>query len=126
MGGGAVRTMNLRVWGTDLVEEHLLSAVGIPSCPLLSKKAMVCIGEHRINADKTGKMKNNTWLSKWEKHPSILYLNYMSKTSDSVIGSGDGLPTHIAEVACVKGSTQEAIDFIDEIVKSVEGKIPIG
>ena len=36
MGGGPVRATNLLVWGVDLVEEHLLTAAGIPARPPVS------------------------------------------------------------------------------------------
>lgn len=56
MGGGPVRDTNLRVWGVDLVEEHLLSSLAIPTKPLVLKSPREHIAEYSVNAKKTGRI----------------------------------------------------------------------
>ena len=62
MGGGPVRDTNLRVWGVDLVEEHMLASLGIPSKPLILKTPREHIAEYSVNANRTGRMQNLNWL----------------------------------------------------------------
>ena len=56
MGGGPVRNTNLLVWGVDLVEEHLLTAAGVPSRPPVAPRPLKFIAEFSINAKKTGRI----------------------------------------------------------------------
>ena len=58
MGGGPVRDTNLRVWGVDLVEEHLLACLGIPTKPLVLPSPREHIAEYSVNAKKTGRIQN--------------------------------------------------------------------
>lgn len=58
MGGGPVRTMNQLVWGVDLVEEHLLTAAGIPSRPPIHPRPQRPIAEFSVNAKKTGTLQH--------------------------------------------------------------------
>lgn len=47
----------------------------------------------------------------------------MVQAGEKVVSVEDGLPTWVAELACNKGSTEEAIAFINQVLDSV--KIPI-
>lgn len=62
MGGGPVRDINRLVWGVDLVEEALLAAAGIPSCPYLSPYPLRNIAEYSVNAEISGKLQNTDFL----------------------------------------------------------------
>lgn len=62
MGGGPVRDTNLRVWGVDLVEEHFLVSMGIPTKPLVLKAPREHIAEYSVNAEKTGRIQNVDFL----------------------------------------------------------------
>lgn len=62
MGGGPVRNTNLLVWGVDLVEEQLMTSLGIPACPPVSPKPLMHIAEYSINADKSGYIENTEFL----------------------------------------------------------------
>lgn len=46
-----MRDTNLLVWGVDLVEEHMLVSVGIPSRPPLPKRPLMQMAEYSINAE---------------------------------------------------------------------------
>jgi biotin carboxylase len=62
MGGGPVRNTILMVWGVDMVEEHLLTAAGIPSRPNVAPRPLHHIAEYSVNADVTGIIENVDFL----------------------------------------------------------------
>ena len=62
MGGGPVRDTNLRVWGVDLVEEHFLTSLGIPTKPLALSAPQEHIAEYTVNAQKTGRIQHLDFL----------------------------------------------------------------
>lgn len=71
MGGGPVRDINRLVWGVDLVEEALLAAAGIPSCPYLSPYPLRNIAEYSVNAEVSGTLQNIDFLQVRECHCSV-------------------------------------------------------
>jgi len=120
MGGGPVRDTNLLVWGVDLVEEHLMTAAGIPARPPVAKKPLVNMAEYSINAHSTGYIRNFDFLTPWQQHPDVLYARPLVKAGSKVVCVADGLPTWICELMVVKPTVQEAIDFITHIEKSLD------
>lgn len=58
MGGGPVRDTNLRVWGVDLVEEHLLTSLRIPSKPLILRNPRDHLAEYTLNAKRSGRVQH--------------------------------------------------------------------
>jgi carnosine synthase len=54
MGGGQVRENNLAVWGVDLVDESLMTAVGLPCHPPVPSGAYTCRSALYFNSKQTG------------------------------------------------------------------------
>ncbi|KAK9812604.1 hypothetical protein WJX72_000445 [[Myrmecia] bisecta] len=123
MGGGPVRDTNLLVWGVDLVEEHLLTAAGIPSRPPVAPKPICNIAEYSINAYKTGKIQHTHFHKEWESHPDVLYVRPLVQAGQKVTSVTDGMPTLVCELMVTKPGIEEAISFVKHIADSLE--IPI-
>ena len=119
MGGGPVRATNLLVWGVDLVEEHLLTAAGIPARPPVAPKPLKFIAEYSINAKKTGKVKHADFLGAWADHPDVLYARPLVAAGEKVVCVEDGMPTWAAELMVTKPSVEEAIAFVQEMERSI-------
>jgi carnosine synthase len=119
MGGGPVRDTNLLVWGVDLVEEHLMTAAGIPSRPPIARKPLVNMAEYSINADKSGVLERDDFLAEWASHPDVLYARPLAKAGERVVCVADGLPTWICELMVVKPRVEEAIEFVKGIEKAI-------
>jgi carnosine synthase len=64
-GGMQVRNINLLTWGVDLVEEHLLTVVGLPSRPQKAPGPLTAISEMAYNAPRTGRMKDLSFIDEW-------------------------------------------------------------
>jgi hypothetical protein len=60
-----VRNINLLTWGVDLVEEHLLTVVGLPARPQKAPTPMTAISEMAYNAPRTGRMKDLSFIDEW-------------------------------------------------------------
>lgn len=123
MGGGPVRATNLLVWGVDLVEEHLLTAAGIPSRPPVSPAPLKFIAEYSINAKKTGKIGAIDFLHKYESHPDVLYARPLVAVGEKVTAVEDGMPTWVSELMVEKPTVEEAIDFVQQIER--ETVVPV-
>jgi carnosine synthase len=65
MGGMQVRNINLLTWGVDLVEEHLLTVVGLPSRPQRAPAPKSAISEMAFNAPRSGRMKDLSFIDEW-------------------------------------------------------------
>ena len=123
MGGGPVRATNLLVWGVDLVEEHLLTAAGIPSRPPVAPAPLKFIAEYSINAKKTGKISAIDFLEKYEAHPDVLYARPLVAVGEKVTAVEDGMPTWVAELMVEKPTVEEAIEFVQQIER--ETVVPV-
>jgi carnosine synthase len=60
-----VRNINLLTWGVDLVEEHLLTVVGLPSRPQRAPAPKAAISEMAFNAPRSGRMKDLSFIDEW-------------------------------------------------------------
>ena len=123
MGGGPVRATNLLVWGVDLVEEHLLTAAGIPSRPPVAPAPLKFIAEYSLNAKKTGKVAAIDFLEKYESHPDVLYARPLVAVGEKVTAVEDGMPTWVAELMVEKPTVEEAIEFVQQIER--ETVVPV-
>lgn len=119
MGGGPVRATNLLVWGVDLVEEHLLTAAGIPARPPVSPAPLKFIAEYSINAKKTGRVADADYMGEWTAHPDVLYARPLVPAGEKVVCVEDGMPTWVAELMVSKPTVEEAITFVQEIERSI-------
>ncbi len=71
----------------------------------------------------SGVLENNDYLDKWKDHPNVMYARPLVQPGHKCVCVEDGLPTWVAELMVSKGTAQESIDFINQIVASLE--IPI-
>ena len=125
MGGGPVRTMNMLVWGVDLVEEQLLCSAGIPSNPPVALKPLMNIAEYSVNAMKTGVLKSNDHLEKYQDDKDVLYARPLIEPGSKVVSAKDGLPTWVCELMITKPTVDEAIDFVKRIEADIQDSMVI-
>ena len=119
MGGGQVHSNNLAVWGVDLVVEHLLTTIGVPSRPPVPEKPKTCRSNLAINSDTTGIMGPGDWISKWNDYPGVIRAESLVKEGDHVTGPSDGLPSWLAEIWCEAPTVEEAIALVRKIEADV-------
>ena len=114
MGGGPVRDMNLDVWGVDLVEEHLMTAVGLPSLAQVPDKPLVCVGQYSVNATKSGVVGEEieAEMDKLRKMPDVIKVEPFVKVGDKVVGLADGMPSWVCDITVKKDTPQAALDYV--------------
>lgn len=125
MGGGPVRTMNMLVWGVDLVEEALLCTAGIPSRPPVSQKPLMNIAEYSVNAMKTGILGSTSFLDKYQGVKDVLYARALAEPGSKVVCSSDGLPTWVCELMVTRPSVDEAIEYVKKMEEEIQEIMPI-
>jgi hypothetical protein len=115
MGGMQVRNINLLTWSVDLVEEHLLTVVGLPSRPQRAPAPKAAISEMAFNAPRSGRMKDLSYIDEWVKHPRVVSARPLVAAGEAVTGPEDGMPTWYAEIVVSFDTVKEGIDFLYEI-----------
>merc|ERR1712190_145357 len=58
MGGGPTWEVNFGTWGVCLVEEVIITALGIPSRPLIPQKPIQCVAWNAVNSRQSGKIQS--------------------------------------------------------------------
>ena len=122
-----MRNINLLAWGVDLVEEHLLTAVGLPSRPQKAKEPLTAISEMAYNAPRSGRMANLSYVDEWKAHPAVISARPLVAAGELVTGPEDGMPTWYAEIVVSFPTVKEGMDFLYAIDAQwrKEGGLPI-
>merc|ERR1712100_273943 len=122
MGGGPVREMNLDVWGVDLVEEHLMTAVGLPALPVIPSEPLTCIGQYSVNAKKSGILGKGIEevMAKTRKMEDVVSCEPFVKPGDRVVGIDDGMPSWICDITVKKDTPEEALAYVLKIESEFE------
>jgi biotin carboxylase len=125
MGGGPVRSMNLLVWGVDLVEEQLLCNAGIPSRPPTAAQPLAHVAEFSVNAMRSGTLRDLKVLEKFDGAEGVLYARALVEPGAKVVCASDGLPTWVCELMVAKPTVDEAIAFVKGIEAEIQGALAI-
>eukprot|EP00887_Chlorella_sp_A99_P000154 scaffold16.g154.t1 len=131
MGGGVIHTMNLLVWGVDLVEEQLLCAAGVPSHPPVAQMPLMLTAEYIVNAKRTGILRNLSFLDKYQARPDsiglpgVIYAKPCVQPGTKVVSREDGLPTWVCQVLVTRPTLEEAIQWVTEIEEEISASMAI-
>jgi carnosine synthase len=112
MGGGQVRDNNLAVWGVDLVEEHILTAVGLPARPPAAEPPLTCRSTLYINAPASGTMGAGDWMAAVRSWPRVVYARVFCAPGDAVVCAHEGLPTWIGQIMCDGDTIADAVALV--------------
>lgn len=112
MGGAQVRNINLFTWGVDLVEEQLLTTIGIPSRPNKSKTPLKYIAEMQPNCPRSGVLENNDILEEVAKMPCVLVAKPAFKPGSKVTGPQEAMPSWLGEVVVFSDKSVEDANAI--------------
>jgi len=120
MGGGQVRENNLAVWGVDLVNESLLSAIGVPNAPPVPDASLTCRSALYFNATRSGFCGEGDWLAEVRSMPGVVYAKLLVAEGDAVTCSTDGMPTWMGQLMCDGATPDEAIALVKKYEAMVE------
>jgi biotin carboxylase len=119
MGGMCVRDANLRTWGVDLVEEHIMTALGIPIRPRMPPEPLVCFAQAAVNAPYSGIVERSDWLEGLDKYAHCRLKRYLAKAGAKVTGPEDGMPDWVAEIIFEGPDVSELLREMREAVQSL-------
>ena len=123
MGGGQVRENNLAVWGVDLVNESLLSAIGMPNAPPVPDTSLTCRSALYFNAMRTGFVGKGDWLEAIRGLPGVVYAKLLVKEGDAVTCCEDGMPTWLGQLMCDGATPEEAMALVKKYESLVDPPI---
>lgn len=125
MGGDPVFDFNRLVWGVDLVEEHYMSVLGIPICPLTAPKPLLYVAEYAFNAPFSGIVDSDSWLDFLCKDSKVFRVKYFKRKGDKVVGPEDGVPDWLAEIIVFSHNSQEEVNNLIRHIVEKKVKVPI-
>lgn len=110
-----MRNINLLTWGVDLVEEHLLTVVGLPARPQKAPLPLAAISEMAYNAPRSGRMADLSFIEQWKAHPRVISARPLVAAGELVTGPDDGMPTWYAEIVVSFDTVEEGMKFLYDI-----------
>ncbi|KAK4534702.1 hypothetical protein CDCA_CDCA02G0727 [Cyanidium caldarium] len=123
MGGMCVRDANLRCWGVDLVEEHVMTALGIPIRPPKAPQPLTELAQAAVNAPYSGVIDSDDWLEELQAYPECKVRRYLKPKGARVVGPEEDMPDWIAELIFEGPSVSELLHMMEQALKRL--RVPI-
>jgi len=123
IGGGPIYYMHRQVWGVDLVEQYLLTCLGVPIRPQKSPQPLTCLLTSDLPSPYSGTVTNVDFLQPFEKHPNVIHCKTAVEVGQKVIGSDKGVPDWLGEIMIYGNSVEEASQIMDGFLAQI--KYPI-
>jgi len=123
MGGGPVYETNRRCWNTDLVEETLFIAAGLPSRPDVPREPLECIANSDINTLKSGRLADLSFLEPLRDREGVISFTPHVSAGEQVVGPLDGLPTWLTELVVTRPTPREALDYLLILEAEVQERV---
>ncbi len=119
MGGGPIHLMNRRVWGVDLIEQYLLTSLGLPIRP--HKRApQTYLSSVILVAPFTGIATRDNCLDHLNHHPDVIFCKTYISAGEQVNGPEEHVPGWLGEVI-VQGNTRAEADWrLNQIIAGLE------
>ena len=120
IGGGPISYFHRHVWGVDLVEQYLLTRLGVPIRPRKASQPLTCLLTSDLPSPRTGIVSHADFLKPVANHPQVIHAKPKVRAGQKVIGPETGVPDWLGEVM-VQGPTVEAASQVmDEILNQLE------
>lgn len=104
----------------DLVEQYLLTRLGVPIRPRKSPQPLTCLLTSDLPSPRTGIITRTDFLQPIANHPHVIHTEAKVKLGQRVIGPDTGVPDWLGEIM-VQGSTVEAASqAMDEILSRIQ------
>lgn len=119
MGGGGTRMFHKEVYGVDLFENFLQSALGIPINPPAHETPLCGRAYYDVNALKSGILAHTRWLDHLEHHPNVKSIRYLKSPGEMVCGLDKGMPEWVGNIQVQATTVEEAV----QLMRSFEGTL---
>lgn len=119
LGGGQNYRINKLVWGVDLVEQYLMTCLGLPIRPAKAAQPLLCVAECDVPCPASGTLLRADFLDEIARDPRVLYCKAGVQPGQRVIGPLDGVPDWLGEVLVAGPTIEAASQSLDELMKQV-------
>jgi len=119
LGGGQNYRINKLVWGVDLVEQYLMTCLGLPIRPAKAAQPLVCVAECDVPCPASGTLLRADFLDEIASDSRVLYCKASVQPGQRVIGPLDGVPDWLGEVLVAGPTIEAASQTLDELMKQV-------
>lgn len=123
IGGGPIYYLHSHVWGVDLVEQYLLTCLGVPIRPQKTPRPLTCLLVSYLPSPYTGLVTDTDFLQPIAKDPRVIRSKAFVKAGQKVIGPDTGVPDWLGEVMVHGATVEEASQTMDELLARI--KFPI-
>ena len=120
IGGGPVYSMVKQVWGVDLVEEYLLTCIGLPIHPRKAKNPLAYLALRDLCVPYSGIVIRDDFLAHLANDPRVLVCKTFVIAGQKVMGPDRGVPEWMGEIMVCGESSEAAYQTLEAIVASVE------
>ncbi|HEX6386699.1 MAG TPA: ATP-grasp domain-containing protein, partial [Anaerolineae bacterium] len=120
LGGGTRYQMNKAIWGVDLVDQYLMSALNMPIRPDKAALPLAGVAESWLPCPASGVIARTDFLESLAGSPHVLYQKLSVKTGQRVVGPGDGIPDSLGLVLVQSDTVEEAVRILNELISRVE------
>ncbi|MFN8491618.1 MAG: ATP-grasp domain-containing protein [Caldilineaceae bacterium] len=119
LGGGQNYQINKLVWGVDLVEQYLMTCLGLPIRPVKAAQPLVCIAECDVPCPASGVLAHADFLDEIARDPRVVFCKASVKAGQQVTGPNDGVPDWLGEVLVAGDTIEAASRALDELMAQV-------
>lgn len=119
LGGGQNYRINKLVWGVDLVEQYLMTCLGLPIRPAKAAQPLLCVAECDVPCPASGTLLQADFLDEIARDPHVLYCKASVQPGQRVIGPLDGVPDWLGEVLVAGPTIEAASQTLEELMTQV-------
>jgi carnosine synthase len=119
IGGGPMYELNRRVWGVDLVEQYLLTCLGLPIRPLKAPQPLTCLLTSDLPCPYSGVVTHTDFLQPIASHPQVIHCHIHVAAGQAVIGPDQGVPDTLGEIMVFGDTVESASQTMDELLSQI-------
>jgi len=126
IGGGPIYYFHREVWGVDLVEQYLLTCLGVPIRPQKAPQPITCLLTSDLPSPRTGTITHTDFLTPIANHPQVIHAKPKVTVGQKIIGPDTGVPDWLGEIMVHGDTVEEASQIMDELLAQIEYPIAVG
>jgi len=126
IGGLAIYYLHRNVWGVDLVEQYLLTRLGVPIRPQMASQPLINLLTSYLPSPYSGTVTHTDFLRPIANHPKVVRHKIGVEVGQKVIGSDTGVPDLLGEIMVHGATVEEASQTMDELLAQIKFPIVAG
>ncbi len=123
IGGGPIFYFNEHVWGVDLVEQYLLTRLGVPVRPHKAERPLTYLLTSDLPSPLSGIVTHTDFLQPIANHPQVIHARTKVEAGQRVTGSDMGVPDWLGEIMLHGPSVEATARTLAELHGQI--KLPI-